>query len=411
MANHIMKRLFALLALAAVATGCCGQPLRLFFADAAEAQPGDTVRVALQAAHFQQIGSLQFGLCWDTAALRYAGAAGAALPPALLLGDTHTDAGELGVSWFSGTGLDQSLPDSTVLLHAFFVPHPCSGTASLSFCNLENLPIEAGQLSGNSVAVDCTNGQVPHPLHQVSATICQGDVFLFNGKKLSAAGGYADTLLAANGCDSLVRLRLKVLPAAVSEVSATICAGDVFLFNGKILDAAGGYADTLLAANGCDSLVRLRLKVLPAAVSEVSATICAGDVFLFNGKILDAAGGYADTLLAANGCDSLVRLRLEVLPKTLYVPNVFSPNGDGLNDRFSVFGGRAVASVRLLRVYDRWGSLVFEGRDLPPDGSSGWDGRSAAGGDCPPGIYVWRYEAALANGERSAGAGDVLLVR
>ena len=309
MANHIMKRLFALLALAAVATGCCGQPLRLFFADAAEAQPGDTVRVALQAAHFQQIGSLQFGLCWDTAALRYAGAAGAALPPALLLGDTHTDAGELGVSWFSGTGLDQSLPDSTVLLHAFFVPHPCSGTASLSFCNLENLPIEAGQLSGNSVAVDCTNGQVPHPLHQVSATICQGDVFLFNGKKLSAAGGYADTLLAANGCDSLVRLRL------------------------------------------------------------------------------------------------------EVLPKTLYVPNVFSPNGDGLNDRFSVFGGRAVASVRLLRVYDRWGSLVFEGRDLPPDGSSGWDGRSAAGGDCPPGIYVWRYEAALANGERSAGAGDVLLVR
>ena len=360
MANHIMKRLFALLALAAVATGCCGQPLRLFFADAAEAQPGDTVRVALQAAHFQQIGSLQFGLCWDTAALRYAGAAGAALPPALLLGDTHTDAGELGVSWFSGTGLDQSLPDSTVLLHAFFVPHPCSGTASLSFCNLENLPIEAGQLSGNSVAVDCTNGQVPHPLHQVSATICQGDVFLFNGKKLSAAGGYADTLLAANGCDSLVRLRLKVLPAAVSEVSATICAGDVFLFNGKILDAAGGYADTLLAANGCDSLVRLRL---------------------------------------------------EVLPKTLYVPNVFSPNGDGLNDRFSVFGGRAVASVRLLRVYDRWGSLVFEGRDLPPDGSSGWDGRSAAGGDCPPGIYVWRYEAALANGERSAGAGDVLLVR
>ncbi len=280
----------------------------------------------------------------------------------MLIGGSKTEAGELGVSWFSATGLDLSLPDSTVLLRLAFVPRPCTGEAALTFADLPNLPIEAGRLSGQTVEVLCSIAVVPHPVQHISATICTGEVFLFCGKKLDAAGTYADTLAAANGCDSLLRLSLNVLP--------------------------------------------------PIALQEFAATICAGETFLFCGKKLNTAGTYADTLAAANGCDSVLRLTLRVLAVGLYVPNVFSPNDDGVNDVFGVFGSPAVASVRSLRVWGRWGGLLFEGSGLQPEGLSGWDGRSAAGGDsCPAGVYLWQCEAVLLNGERVVRGGDVLLVR
>lgn len=76
------------------------------------------------------------------------------------------------------------------------------------------------------------------------------------------------------------------------------------------------------------------------------------------------------------GCSAVDSVTVFViLNRPIYIPNAFSPNGDGLNDFFTVFGGRAARSIRTLKVFSRWGSLVFEGYDLPLNEEiRGWDG-------------------------------------
>ena len=117
---------------------------------------------------------------------------------------------------------------------------------------------------------EAIKGQFVHRLEPVSYTHLdvykrQNQTFTFNGVALNAAGTYLDTLQAANGCDSVVTLTLNVLPTATGAFTQTICANQTFTFNGATLNTAGNYLDTLQAANGCDSVVTLTLNVLPTS--------------------------------------------------------------------------------------------------------------------------------------------------
>ncbi|RMG81294.1 MAG: gliding motility-associated C-terminal domain-containing protein, partial [Bacteroidetes bacterium] len=86
----------------------------------------------------------------------------------------------------------------------------------------------------------------------------------------------------------------------------------------------------------------------------------------------------------------------------VYFPNIFSPNGDGINDTF--FGqGTDFEPLRLV-IYDRWGGRVYEG-------SGNWDG-TASGEAAPAGVYVYEFE--YFNLRKNAAEkirGDVALVR
>lgn len=59
-----------------------------------------------------------------------------------------------------------------------------------------------------------------------------------------------------------------------------------------------------------------------------------------------------------------------------YIPNMFSPNGDGNNDYFTLFGNEFISNINSLKIYSRWGELVFSKENLTPGvESEGWDGR------------------------------------
>lgn len=154
---------------------------------------------------------------------------------------------------------------------------------------------------------------------QIEASICANEFYVFGGDTLTAEGSYVDTLTNTFGCDSVVTLKLSVLPLAFSAQEATICANDTYDFNGQMLQEAGVYTDTLTAENGCDSLVSLTLSVLPVAEMALFDTLCAFQTYDFNGQILDETGVYTDTLTAENGCDSIVTLHLFVYPELISV--------------------------------------------------------------------------------------------
>lgn len=112
----------------------------------------------------------------------------------------------------------------------------------------------------------------------------------------------------------------------------------------------------------------------------------------------------------ANGCDTvLLSYQISFTDCCeLYVPNAFSPNGDGVNDRFRAFpslvGCNGVSSATL-RVYDRWGGEVFEGEAL----QEGWDGY-VAGEPANNGVYA--YILSYLNGQEEVlVTGDLSLLR
>jgi len=85
---------------------------------------------------------------------------------------------------------------------------------------------------------------------------------------------------------------------------------------------------------------------------------------------------YSVTITDEDGCTATDDLLITVLKnRPIYIPNAFSPNGDGFNDTFMLYGGPAARRIETLRVFNRWGALVFEGNDiLLGDEIRGWDG-------------------------------------
>lgn len=88
----------------------------------------------------------------------------------------------------------------------------------------------------------------------------------------------------------------------------------------------------------------------------------------------------------------------------IYVPNAFSPNGDGINDLFLVYG-TAIASVRLI-IYNQWGGQLFISTDI----QKGWDG-THNGQKAPAGLYTYALEAIMQDGKRITRGGSFHLIR
>ena len=82
---------------------------------------------------------------------------------------------------------------------------------------------------------------------------------------------------------------------------------------------------------------------------------------------------------------------------SIYIPNVFSPNGDGVNDIFTLYPSTALDMVKSFRVFDRWGNLMYETMnsiDIQWDGRhQGQDPQHGIIGLCCRGrLYRWSYE-------------------
>ena len=146
------------------------------------------------------------------------------------------------------------------------------------------------------------------PVTLTRASICAGESFDFNGRTLTAAGTYSDTLPSANGCDSIVTLFLTVNPVSHAIVTEEICEGGSFNFLGQTLTEAGVYTDTLQSQYGCDSIFTLTLIVHHADTTSVSIAAC--NQYVWNNNTYTQSGDYTQILSNRFGCDSVVTLHL-----------------------------------------------------------------------------------------------------
>jgi len=94
----------------------------------------------------------------------------------------------------------------------------------------------------------------------------------------------------------------------------------------------------------------------------------------------------------------------QTLPDQIFIPNSFSPNGDGLNDRLMVYG--YVIRDMQFTIFNQWGEKIFESRDQ----NTGWDGTHKGKGQ-PSGVYIYVAKFTLRDGSTIERKGTINLVR
>jgi len=122
---------------------------------------------------------------------------------------------------------------------------------------------------------------------------------------------------------------------------------------------------------------------------------------------------YTMTAYDENGClvEDEITIYVES-SRSIYIPNGFSPNGDGINDNFVIFANvDLVQQVQIFQIFDRWGSEVFTLENfVPNDESFGWDG-TFKNEALEPGVYIYNAVILLINGETSMLRGEVTIIR
>lgn len=121
---------------------------------------------------------------------------------------------------------------------------------------------------------------------------------------------------------------------------------------------------------------------------------------------------YEITAYAAGGCAVTASVQINVkLVRRVFVPNVFKPDSDGLNDAFTLYGDEHVIQILRMSIFDRWGEEIFTANDLMPnDPATGWDGRYK-GKDLSPGVYVYLFKVRFSDNSTELYSGDVTIVR
>ncbi len=285
-----------------------------------------------------------------------------------------------------------------------------------------------------------------------------------------AAGTYTVTATDGNGCTastSIVITQPAQIDVKVVKVKDVICNGDktgslsvigiggyapykysidgiVFKSDTAFKDlAAGTYNITVKDSTACETTINVTIKQPAALIVDAGPDI---DVELGYPTTLNAvvspAGKKIDYIWTPNnglsckncptpaadslgnttqfvvkvtdesGCMATDKVIVHVFKKRpIYIPNAISPDDSGKNDYCNVYAGPDAVNVKLMRIYDRWGELLYEGKDLAVNTSNaGWDG-NFRGKPMPSGVYTYYVQVLFIDGEVIPYRGDVTILR
>lgn len=286
-----------------------------------------------------------------------------------------------GISWTELVGETDSL---------LYIESPVAGTL-ISFRAAKS----TAQLSDPSCRTEAAPVEVAYPASTetfIDTVLCYGD--LWEGMRMVSDTQFVAILSGSNGCDSTVDTRIKVggLPSSLVLVP-----------------------DAEVQVIGPGEQIRLEIvsEVDPASVvwspaEGLSCTDCPNPV-----AAPVRTTEYRLDVLDVYGCPfgKSITIEVEDLRNLVFIPNVFSPNGDGLNDRFVISGSSMLAQIDRLLVFDRWGGLVFErGLHYPGDPDIAWDG-TLGGEPCNQGVYVYLIELSSTDGKSGRLYGELTLLR
>ncbi len=292
--------------------------------------------------------------------------------------------------------------------------------------------------------------------------VCPGEAFEYEGVDLPPGTSQTFTFIDQNGCDSTVIVNVFSYPAVSLSAEAldvscwntgtgTVAVGEVTggmgPFQYAIDDEAfgpdsifnsvttGSHTIYVEDANGCVDETKVFVDQIPPIQLDLTdqAIPCDEQFITLDPLPFNAPGtvavnwstGETDPVIevgepgfyevvATNECETVtgvidVELGLDSLESLFFIPNVFSPNADGVNDYFEISPARSVQVLDFqVEIFDRWGNLLFRSTDL----DFRWDGTFKKLMD--PGVFVWYMEIEAISCNRRVSLfekGDVTIVR
>lgn len=240
--------------------------------------------------------------------------------------------------------------------------------------------------------------------------LCQGETYNFNGQIISTSGVYADTTVLSGGCDSIHTITIAVNSPIIITESYTICDGEAVIVNGLSISNATTIRYIKPNPSGCDTIVDATVNVIKVNADFTFTSDPINSLkftFTANGNATNQyswdfgdgntssqqnpihtflPGTYQVTLrvIGTNGCESkeVKLITVSADGGDLFVPNVFTPNRDGVNDEFKLTFNTPF-DIKIL-IFNRWGELLFESNDCYFE----WNGEYK-GADVQSGTYVY----------------------
>ncbi len=303
------------------------------------------------------------------------------------------------------------------------------------------------------------------PSPTLNHQICEGDSLLIAGFYRTIAGNYPEILPTANGCDSVVIHQLSVLPSPqIRSQQQLDCSQQITHLE---LGVSGGlspytytwqdspdtsssrqlppgqYQVRVEGSNACATQLPFHIpnEALPdiqlapqyfAPLGEevlidpnFTGSLPAATQILWlapNGDTLcrqcpqlrfrpSQGGRYTLRLLSPSGCQetSSFELQLASQPR-IFLPTAFSPNRDGINDYYYPASGPEVVQILELKIYDRWGGLLFQQSNSPPNQAHyGWDGQAQAQA-ANTGLYLASLRYQLLDGSEATAVQHFILL-
>jgi gliding motility-associated-like protein len=256
----------------------------------------------------------------------------------------------------------------------------CTGTASVTVTELSTTPVSLGNdiavCEDSSVTIDASNGYVSYLWNTGDTTQTLTPL---------TDGTYSITATDANGCTVADSVDVVFSPFPVVDlgIDTTIFAGSSYTLSPVITPASTGSVsyswqpDSVLSCADCATTV-----------------ITAEDTTVVTLVYTDAFGCVVS--------DSVVISTSSIVP--IFIPNAFSPNRDGQNELFQIYGG--AFKEFYMAIHNRWGQKVFESKDF----SQAWDG-TFNGKEQEQGVYVYYLKIVSADLRINTLKGSVTLLR
>jgi gliding motility-associated-like protein len=196
------------------------------------------------------------------------------------------------------------------------------------------------------------------------------------------AGQYDLKITDANGCESSQKIEIEkqIIPKVNLGEDLVIYAGDSV----QLTAISNITAD----------------KILWSKISELSCLNCMNPIVKPS-----ESGDYEIIIVDKYGCEATDKMNIKI-NRDIYVPSIFSPNGDTNNDVFTIYGNKSIKKINRFLIQDRWGNEVFNGDTNNPS----WDG-TFRNQPCQNGVYIYLIEVEFKDGKTQKLKGDVTLYR
>jgi gliding motility-associated-like protein len=302
-------------------------------------------------------------------------------------------------SWSPATGLSCTVCPAPVANPANQSEYIVTGTSAQGCINRDTIVVS-----------------VKHPFNMLQSpgdTLCAGEV-----AHLSASGAFSYTWSPSAGLDHTNTPSVTASPSATTTYMAVGhddvgCFTDTAYYNVKVYPIPSVSAGTDKTIN-----VGRSVTLVPTISADVNSVVWSPTTGVISTVYPTVTvqptedTRYRVVVKNAGGCkaESFVTVHVLCNGANVFIPNTFSPNGDGANEVFYP-RGTGLFTIKIARVFNRWGEVVYEKNDFKAnDEKAGWDG-SYKGQKLAPDVFVYMFEIVCDNNTTLVYKGNIALVR